>query len=137
MIFDTAGSTLAVNALNVEEVLEAPVPTAVPLLPPHLLGLTAWRGRALPVVDLATLLGLENVGRPADRAIVLTAGAFDAALLCDRVRGFVDAPAELGPVPPSLPGRLGEVAEGVIAEVPRPVIVVNGAELLERAAFKR
>jgi purine-binding chemotaxis protein CheW len=137
MIFETAGSTLAVNALNVEEVLEAPVPTAVPLLPPHLLGLTAWRGRALPVVDLATLLELDAVGPPAERAIVLTAGAFDAALLCDRIRGFVDAPADLGPVPPSLPGRLAEVAEGIIVGVAQPVVVVNGAELLERAAIKR
>jgi chemotaxis signal transduction protein len=137
IVFETAGSALALNAAIVEEVLEAPVPMPLPLLPRHLLGLSPWRGRALCVVDLAALLDLAASGPPAERAIVLAAGAFDAALLCDRIRGFVDSPSQLAPVPPGLPGRLSEVADGILSGVGQPIVVVNGAELLERASVKR
>lgn len=114
VLFEAGGTLLAIEAAHVEEVVEAPVPTPVPMMPRHLLGLTAHRGRALAVVDLAALLDLRS-GSPPEHALVVSAGGLDAALLCDRIRGFSETPA-------------GE--DGV------PVRVLPATELLATAAVK-
>jgi chemotaxis signal transduction protein len=66
-----AGGALgfALPAVQVVEVLAAVVPRPVPGAPETLLGLLAWRGEALPVIDLAREVGLppaSPAGSPRD-----------------------------------------------------------------------
>ncbi|KGF73770.1 chemotaxis protein CheW [Neosynechococcus sphagnicola sy1] len=60
--FQLDRQTPAVLAMHyAQEVLEVPVErlTPMPNMPPYLLGLLNWRSRALWVVDLANMLGLQ------------------------------------------------------------------------------
>jgi purine-binding chemotaxis protein CheW len=61
------------------EVVELPTPLPVPGAPAWVLGLTEWRGRALPVLDLALRLGLPPsvIDRRA-RLLVVRASPKDA-----------------------------------------------------------
>ncbi len=54
----------ALPAAQVVEVLSAVAPRPVPGAPAPLLGLLAWRGEALPVVDLALAIGLAPAPAP-------------------------------------------------------------------------
>jgi hypothetical protein len=52
------GRFLALAPHATLELLEAPRPVPVPGAAAHALGLLAWQGRHIPMIDLATVLGL-------------------------------------------------------------------------------
>ncbi len=56
LVFELNGERYGVDMRHVVEVLRPSGVTAVPCTPPFLLGLTSYRGRALPLVDLGVLL---------------------------------------------------------------------------------
>ncbi len=60
----------------------------LPAAPPWLLGISAWRGRPLPVVDLALALGLGATSWGAPSRLLIVRGARRAEIL-----GFPVAPA--------------------------------------------
>jgi chemotaxis signal transduction protein len=97
-------------AMPVEHVLEAawlgPV-RAVPGARPELLGIRTLRGRILPVVDLARLLGVHRTAAPS-RLLVAEARGFRVGFAIDEVYGIGDLEdlAELGDT-----GELGKPAE--------------------------
>jgi purine-binding chemotaxis protein CheW len=82
-------------ALPVEQVLEvadlgdiAPVPGS----PPEILGVRNLRGQVIPVIDLATMLGLS--GGESSRVVVAESGELRAGLV-------VDAVLDVGEMPPA------------------------------------
>lgn len=85
--FEIAGRTLAVPLAGVLEVLGAREWIALPGAPPAIPGATAWRGRAIALIDLAPLLGgapLHGSGaRP--RMLVVQLRDEVVALAVDRV----------------------------------------------------
>jgi len=66
----------------------------IPSTPPHLLGITNFRGEILPVFDLGVLLGLAS--EPGEPAYFLIArpGADSAALGCDSCPDIVEVPGD-------------------------------------------
>jgi chemotaxis signal transduction protein len=60
-----AGDSLRIgmSATQVAEILTPPQLTNLPRSAEHILGLVAWRGRAVPVVDIATRLGVTIARR--------------------------------------------------------------------------
>lgn len=60
----------------------------LPLAAPHLIGLAAWRGRMLPVLDLAPLLGLMGELPAPRQLLVLGRGAPTAALAVTDIQGL-------------------------------------------------
>lgn len=60
----------------------------LPLAAPHLIGLAAWRGRMLPVLDLAPLLGLAGELPAPRQLLVLGRGAPSAALAVTDIQGL-------------------------------------------------
>lgn len=60
----------------------------LPLAAPHLIGLAAWRGRMLPVLDLAPLLGLSGDLPPPRQLLVFGRGAPSAALAVTEIQGL-------------------------------------------------
>jgi purine-binding chemotaxis protein CheW len=71
LAFAMAGERYAVEARHVLEVIPMREPTPVPCTPPFVLGLLNHRGRVLPVLDLAGVLGTESAA--AHHAVVAVA----------------------------------------------------------------
>ena len=91
-IAECAGQRFVIPVAATEEILElAPEDiTRVPSAVRSVVGLTQRRGRALPVVDLATALGAVPSGS-ARKALVIRRGVESFAFLIDRVLGQQEA----------------------------------------------
>jgi purine-binding chemotaxis protein CheW len=90
------GRDHAIAVTHVREVMRVAAITRVPHSPPHVRGITALRGRLIPVVDL----GIVVAGRPATvnphaRIVVVAFGTRLLGLLVDRVGGVVTDVTEL------------------------------------------
>lgn len=85
--FELAGRTLAVPLAGVLEVLGARAWIALPGAPLGIPGATAWRGRAIALIDLAPALGGTPLQLPGARARSLVVQLRDevVALAVDRV----------------------------------------------------
>jgi purine-binding chemotaxis protein CheW len=88
---EVAGRRLALPASDVREVIGRPRLTTVPQAPAGLLGLANFRGAAVPVLSLATLLD-EPPGNA--RRIVVMEGAVPVGLAVDAAFAVVDETAE-------------------------------------------
>jgi purine-binding chemotaxis protein CheW len=96
---------LGIDARRVQEVLRGEEPTEVPLAHPALRGLINVRGQIVPVVDLATRLGLASAAQPGPVACLLvrTAGG-PVALVIDWTSDLVGVHADgVAPLPDHLP----------------------------------
>lgn len=125
--FEVGRRLYAVPADAVESVSANPERrTAVPMAPPHILGVISDRGRALGLLDLALFLGHEAT--PSTRLVVLGAGELRAGIPADSVRGLVDCPP-LEPPDEELAFALGV---GLLGE--RPLTVLDVGSLLSAAA---
>jgi purine-binding chemotaxis protein CheW len=70
-----AGEALAMRAAEVAEVGRVPSCTRIPNAPPSLCGVAHWRGRVVPVLSLAALMGSAAAPGGAGRLLVLAGGA--------------------------------------------------------------
>jgi len=83
-------------ALPVEQVLEVSELgeiAAVPGSPPEILGVRNLRGQVIPVIGLATMLGLS--GEEPSRLVVAESGELRAGLIVDEVLGVEELPPAL------------------------------------------
>ena len=75
LTFTVAGKAMTMPAAEVAEVGRVPPCTRIPNAPPSLCGVATIRGRVVPVVSLAALLGKPMRQSAADRLLVLAGGA--------------------------------------------------------------
>jgi purine-binding chemotaxis protein CheW len=146
LAFVCGGHRWAVDVLQVREVVEPRTVTRVPDAPPWALGVMSLRGRAVPVVDLARRLGLDDAG--AERPYVLVAeiangegGSSDLGLRVDGVdevwtppEGRIDEPPSFGiPIHPSYLRGVTEYRgePALLVDLDR---VLSAEELLEALA---
>jgi len=92
---------LAMPVEHVIEVAELGQVAAVPRARPEMLGVRNLRGQILPVVDLALLLGIRQVRRPA-RLLVAEDGGRRAGFAVEQVSGV---------------GELGEPTEEAVSSL--------------------
>lgn len=86
--FRIAGVEVALVAADVEEVGEPSEITPIPCAPPHVPGIVAVRGEALPLFDLARFLGLSGESSSeSPRLLIVRSPAYRVGLLCDQVTG--------------------------------------------------
>ena len=85
LVVRAAGRTLALDSAEVSEVVRAGRLTPVPLAPPALDGLASLRGRVVPVVSMARLLGEADADRAGARRLVVLRRADPIALAVDEV----------------------------------------------------
>jgi purine-binding chemotaxis protein CheW len=87
-----AGEDYALSVEDVIEVAELGHITPVPGAPSAVLGVRNLRGTVLPVVDLATVLGLPQAG-PSERIVVAEQAGRRAALAVESVTGVEQLPS--------------------------------------------
>jgi chemotaxis-related protein WspB len=125
LTFSVAGQPYAIESRQVIEVLPLVPARPLPQAPDYLLGIFTYRGRLMPLVDLARRLGAPPpAARLSTRVIVVE---IDAEPGTDRGCG-------------TAPLRLGLVAENVVAVrsadeagAMLPPLRLPGAEYLDRA----
>ncbi len=110
LVFRLAGHGFALPAARVRECLPLPSLQGRPGLPAHVAGFLDLGGAALPVLDLAQLLGL----RRADEGLALEAdGLYRHLVLVDGVALLVDRATGLAsglPAPPDADADRGSMA---------------------------
>lgn len=95
-----AGAWIAVDARRVVEILGPSAITVIPGTPRIVPGVVAFRGRAIAVIDVASLVGSAEGarGEPRARTVVVEMGASTIALPADAVREVIEvAGDELAP----------------------------------------
>lgn len=115
--FRVGRAELGVLAHHVEEVTDAGEPTPVPCAPPHVPGIVAVRGEALPLFDLAIFLGLPSGdgGAEMPRMLIVRSPPYRVGVLCDRVSGVATVPGSaIQPVRASGPRPLRRYALGEV-----------------------
>ena len=132
LAFLLAGEEYAFPLSVVREVSRVGPITALPGLPPTVLGALGLRGEILPVLDLRRLLGLESTPpTPASRLIVVQEGTTAAALLVDQVGDIAVLEGALSPPPADASGQLPPFLQAVAREGNRLTRLLDLARLLE------
>lgn len=86
----------------------------MPMAPPSLLGIAQWRGRMLPVLDLAVLLSVPAAATPPRRLLVLGRQAPVLALATGEIHGLQPfAPQEVEHRSQPLEALRPEIVRGV------------------------
>lgn len=115
----------------VSEVFRLVEITPLPSLPPFVMGVTNVRGRILSVVDIRRLLDFGDTGLTnLNRAIILSDGDMEVAVLADEVTGVYTSDSEKWQK--SLPTLVGK-REAYLRGVTKDRVVVLDAEKLLRS----
>lgn len=136
IVLSAGGRALALRVDTVREVLRVPAITMVPGAPAAVAGLINLRGRVVPVLALALVLGLPAAASTAQaRILVVDHASGPVGLLCDGVTDLVrlgdDATCE---APPELVPPRGGVRSAVrhgdrwLLLVEVPCLVPDGEE---------
>lgn len=128
MGFEVSGQRFGIDIGRVKETIERSPITRLPLVPDFVAGLINLRGDVVAVIDLARLLNLAPAADHAARILVLRATAQGRppllGLLVDRVDDVLSlSPAEVKPVPATLPETVATFFQGV-------ALPADGAPLL-------
>jgi purine-binding chemotaxis protein CheW len=133
-----AGARLC--ALPVSKVVEVhrPLPVEpVSQAPAAVLGFAIIRGAALPVVDLAVLLGSQS-GGPCTRFVIVRAGDRRFALSVEAVLGIREfAPPFWGDLPPLLGPAAAELIEAVGALDADAILALETGHMVPDAVWDR
>lgn len=109
LAFELCGEAYAASIMDVREILTIRSLTEVPRAPREVLGVISKRGLVLPVIDLATTLGLRQPQRrlkTAQRVLVVGEGDRVCGLRVDAVAEVIKLAApQIEAVPPSLGTR--------------------------------
>ncbi|MDC8760169.1 chemotaxis protein CheW [Janthinobacterium fluminis] len=130
------GLLCALALPHVREIMRAQPLEALPEMPPCMLGLALIRGAAVPVLDLARLLGGAGVA-PGGRFVALALGRGRLALAVDSVLGVraLDA-AALGQVPPLLQGADAGMVAAVATLDAELMLVLQAGRLVSDAVWQ-
>ncbi|UAB77965.1 chemotaxis protein CheW [Erythrobacter sp. SCSIO 43205] len=126
-----AGRRCAIEAPNVDAVIEIGAITPVPRTPEYISGITAMRSQALTVIDARTALGFDQTAFPVDhRAIVASLNGDLYAFRVDIIEDVCTAMSE----PETVPGGFGEgwtqVSPGLVETRVGPALLLNLSALL-------
>lgn len=128
VVFSLGGEWYAIDVERIREVVERGPVTLIPGAPPAVCGLAAIRGRAVPVVDLAALLGGDDEAG-ATRVIIALVGGEPVGLLVADVDEVVTVdPAAVQSF--ALPGRHPGAFRGIIQQPDRLIVWVDTDALI-------
>lgn len=133
LIAQVAGRPVAIDADQVESVVDIGEVTAVPRASQHVRGLAALRSRVVTVIDTQSALGLE-AGSQAKRAVITQVDGHHYALLVDTLDDV--APFDLVPLAPgvTLEPAWRLASRGLIERDGEPILAIDLAALVPTAA---
>ena len=125
------GARYAVPMEAVAEVGRVPRVTRVPGVPDWVAGVSNWRGRILPVVDLRPLLGGSASAFSGDsRLVVAGDDAISVGLVVDDVDGVAVLPEELDAPPATVSPDAASLLAGQWTDARGPIGVIDVAAVL-------
>jgi purine-binding chemotaxis protein CheW len=111
--FRLGGEMHACDVALVEEVVSRRPVHPLPDVPEHVLGVLSLRGELVPVVDVASLLGLVRDASHPPSVLVLAAESGRVGVAAEGVEEVVDVPAGAVRPPPHGAGERGGYVAGV------------------------
>jgi purine-binding chemotaxis protein CheW len=122
---------------EVAEVVPLPALTRLPSGPLWMAGISNWRGRVLPVLDLRPLVGAERRPAPGSaRMVVIRDQDVEAGLLVEAVHGLIVCEDAFAEVPPTVPPAAASILTGTVersggpAEASGPIGVLDVVSVL-------
>lgn len=132
VVFKLADDLFAADVYSVERVLRHVTPTAIPNMPPWIVGVIDYQLRVVPVIDLRVRFGLPGSAvKPETRILILNSQGEWIGAVVDAVVEVVtiDATGIESP-PPIFRGLAGEYLRGLIRRGDRLVVCLDVARLL-------
>lgn len=132
LLAQIAGAAVAIDANQVESVVDIGAITPAPRAPAIVRGLAALRSRVVTVIDPRVALGLPP-SEGATRAVIVRVEGHHYAMLVD---GLDDvAPFDLEPLANglSIEGAWREITRGVVTRGDEPVLAIDLAALIPGA----
>ena len=132
VIFKLGDDLFAADVFAVERVLRHTPPTAIPNVPPWIVGVIDYQQRVVPVIDLRRRFGLPAAEvKPETRLLVLNAGGEWIGAVVDTVVEVVSVDlAAITPPPPMFRGLAGEYLRGLVRRADKLVICLDVPRLL-------
>ncbi len=132
VIIRLGGGRYGLPAPDIAEVVPVPPLTRLPVALPWLVGVGAWRGHVLPVVDLRPLLALPAGALPSSaRAVVVDTAGVEVGILAEAVAGLAPVPARIAPLPPTVTGDAAGLLRGLAdGGAAGPIGIIDTAALL-------
>ena len=130
LIAQIAGRTVAIDADQVESVVDIGEVTAIPRAAEHVRGLAALRSRVVTVVDTQSALGLDPSGAEARRAVITLIEGHHYALLVDALDDV--APFDLLPLAGgvALNSAWRAAGRGIVERDGEPILAIDLASLV-------
>jgi len=130
LVAQIAGRSVAIDADQVESVVDIGEVTAVPRADANVRGLAALRSRVVTVVDTKAALGLDASSDNARRAVITQVEAHHYALLVDSLDDI--APFDLLPLGSgvALDRAWRAAGRGIIERDGEPILVIDLASLV-------
>jgi purine-binding chemotaxis protein CheW len=134
IVFGLAGARYAVSIRSVLELDRLSPITAVPNTPEFVLGVANVRGEVVSVLDLRRLVGLPALARPETGRLIQVRSSnktLRSGMLVDSILGM--RPVRTGQVEPdpTADARVGAVVDGLYADKPEPLRILNVEKLFQ------
>jgi purine-binding chemotaxis protein CheW len=133
LIAHVAGQAVAIDADQVESVVDIGAIVAVPRAGGHVRGLAALRSRVVTVIDTVAALGMEG-GQAASRAVITRVDGHHYALLVDALDDV--APFALHPLASGIPLSQAwqRAGHGLVERDGEPILAIDLTALVPGGA---
>lgn len=133
LIAHVAGQAVAIDADQVESVVDIGAIVAVPRAGGHVRGLAALRSRVVTVIDTVAALGMEG-GQTASRAVITRVDGHHYALLVDALDDV--APFALHPLASGIPLSQAwqRAGHGLVERDGEPILAIDLTALVPGGA---
>lgn len=107
LIFDIAGETFALEAVNVQEILDTVPETPVPGAKPFVGSVINFRGKVIPLADIRLAFGMESTKVTIDSRIIVISLNIEGeetlvGIRTDKVNEVTTLPKAASEAPPSV-----------------------------------
>lgn len=125
VVVEIDGRLAALDAAEVQSVIELEDVYPVPRAPAHVSGLAAMRSQSLTVIACRQALELEAAAQAGERAPVVKVGGHLYALEVDAVDDVLEARSDLTPVPGGFGRGWERIGKGMIETDRGPVLLID------------
>jgi len=138
ILFTIAGRSCALEAQDVQTVIELDEITVVPRAPEVVLGLTALRSQTLTVLDTRLIVGQTPSDFPTDtRAAVVEVAGHSYALIVDQIRDVGSMKSEIQSVSTGFGEPWSDFARGMVETSTGLVLLLDPTQFVATCELSR